>query len=111
LEATKEDMKANPNITYLDEAGKVVSLNKNGEVIVSGDTSGTPYTGKIYQDDSGTLYSNYLYLVKITIKYSVKGALDEYIDNPSDYRTEYRWYWTNSMFNEYYYSVSDFKEL
>jgi hypothetical protein len=55
-------------------------------------------------DDSGTLYSNCLYLVKIVIKYCNKNVLDEYIDLTSEEAiVDYRWYWTNNMFNEYYY--------
>lgn len=71
---------------------------------------------KYWQDDSGTLYSNLLYLVKIVIKYCNKGILDEYIE-PTDEADsnhviiDYRWYWTNSMFNEYYYQTKDFKDL
>ncbi len=101
---------AEVTIQYMRDHPDGIYVNSNAtKVSVSGlkDDSAGPF----YQDDSGTLYSNYLYLVKIIIKYSIKGALEEYIDDPSSYITKYRWYWTNTMFNEYYYSVKDFKEL
>ena len=91
-------------VTYLDGNGnKVNPQNIN---------SNTTY----YQDDSGTLYSNFLYLVKIIIKYCNKGILDEYIEPSGENDSEhvlidYRWFWTNTMFNEYYYNAQDFKDL
>ena len=85
--------------TYLDDSGKVVDINSMQE--------GLTY----YLDDAGTLYSNCLYLVKIVIKYCSIGTLDEYIEDETGYIEDYRWYWTNTMFNDYYYSVQDFKSL
>jgi hypothetical protein len=68
--------------------------------------------GDIYcEDDAGTLYSNCLYLVKIAIKYCNKGSLGNYIESGLDYVYDYRWYWTNTMFNEYYYNTSDYNEI
>jgi hypothetical protein len=58
-----------------------------------------------YLDDAGTLYGNCLYLVKIVVKYCSIGTLDEYIEDETGYIEDYRWYWTNTMFNDYYYSV------
>jgi len=55
------------------------------------------------------LYPNWLYLVRITVRYGVQDALGNYIDTTS--KIFYRWLWTNSMFNEYYYTVSDFNNL
>lgn len=68
------------------------------DYIIEGDT--------IYMNDAGTLYSNFLYGVKIIIKQS-------HVDNKndSDDKTVYRWFWTTSMFNEYYYSIRDFNIL
>lgn len=85
--------------TYLDNSGRVVNINSMQE--------GVTY----YLDDAGTLYSNCLYLVKIIVKYCSIGTLDEYIEDESGYIEDYRWYWTNTMFNDYYYSVQDFKGL
>lgn len=69
-------------------------------------------TEKLYEDDSGTIYSNFLYLVKIVVKYTSVNALGDLdSSNTSDYRIFYRWYWTNTIFNEYYYSVTDFDIL
>lgn len=88
-------------ITYLDSSGNVVTSFSDSEVY--------------YQDDSATLYPNWLYLVKIITKYCDKNVLDEYIEPEENDTTkvlvEYRWLWTNTLFNEYYYQSKDFKEL
>ena len=85
--------------TYLDDSGKVIDIGSMQE--------GVTY----YLDDAGTLYGNCLYLVKIVVKYCSIGTLDEYIEDEAGYIEDYRWYWTNTMFNDYYYSVQDFKGL
>jgi hypothetical protein len=66
---------------------------------------------KWYQNDAGTLYSNILYLAKISIKQS-KG-LDTKSKKDDETSTDifYRWFWTNNMYNQYFYSVDDFKNL
>lgn len=65
----------------------------------------------IYYNDAGTLYSNMLYAVKIVYKYTTKNALGEYdTTNKFNEKCEWRWLWTNTMFNQYYYNVSDFKD-
>lgn len=65
-----------------------------------------------YKNDAGTLYPNMLYLVKITIKYCPKDIIGNFnTDNTSSYKTFYRWYWTNNMFNDSYYNVADFNIL
>lgn len=82
---------------------KFVDSNKT-EVLVSSDAP-------IFYNDAGTLYSNMLYAVKITYKYTTKNALGEYDSTVKDYyKTEWRWLWTNTMFNQYYYNVKDFKD-
>lgn len=85
--------------TYLDSNGKVTSIDnmKDDEYY--------------YLNDAGTIYSNCLYLVKIIVKYCSVGVLDEYIEDQESYIEDYRWYWTNTMFNDYYYSTQDFKGL
>lgn len=80
-------------------------------------TSGNkPTTAKTaygpYKNDAGTLYPNILYLVKITVKYCPKDIIGNFnTDNTSGYKTFYRWYWTNELFNEMYYNTADFKTL
>lgn len=65
-----------------------------------------------YKNDAGTLYPNILYLVRITVKYCPKDIIGNYnTDNVSGYKTFYRWYWTNGLFNEMYYNTADFKDL
>ena len=74
------------------------------------DFTNTKYKS-IYYNDAGTLYSNMLYAVKIVYKYTTKNALGEYdTTNKSNEKCEWRWLWTNTMFNQYYYNVSDFKD-
>lgn len=64
----------------------------------------------LYESDAGILYSNWLYGVKIIVKYEYKNALGNYIhnDNPIIF---YRWLWTNALFNKHYYNIDDFKNL
>lgn len=85
--------------TYLDSSGKVISIDDMKD--------GVDY----YLNDAGTIYSNCLYLVKIIVKYCSIGVLDEYIEDETSYIEDFRWYWTNTMFNDYYYSTQDFRGL
>ena len=73
----------------------------------------TAHEGKQrYTNDAGTIYSNFLYLVKIVVKYTTKNILDEYdTDQTDSFKYYYRWVWTNGLFNESYYSVQDFNNL
>lgn len=82
---------------------KFVDSNKTAVSV----SSSTP----IFYNDAGTLYSNMLYAVKIIYKYTIKNALGEYDSTVKNYyKTEWRWLWTNTMFNQYYYNVKDFKD-
>lgn len=68
-------------------------------------------TSPIFYNDAGTLYSNMLYAVKIIYKYTSKNALGEYNTEGTEWDNfEWRWLWTNTMFNQYYYNVKDFKD-
>lgn len=65
----------------------------------------------IFYNDAGTLYSNMLYAVKIIYKYTSKNVLGEYNTEGIEWNHfEWRWLWTNTMFNQYYYNVKDFKD-
>lgn len=65
----------------------------------------------IFYNDAGTLYSNMLYAVKIIYKYTSKNVLGEYnTEGIEQDHFEWRWLWTNTMFNQYYYNVKDFKD-
>ena len=65
----------------------------------------------IFYNDAGTLYSNMLYAVKIIYKYTSKNVLGEYNTEEIEWdHFEWRWLWTNTMFNQYYYNVKDFKD-
>lgn len=57
-----------------------------------------------YRNDAGTLYYGALYAVKITVWQASKSNIWEK-------QEFYRWYWTNSMYNEYYYNTKDFDSL
>lgn len=68
-------------------------------------------TSPIFYNDAGTLYSNMLYAVKIIYKYTSKNVLGEYNTDGTKWNNfEWRWLWTNTMFNQYYYNVKDFKD-
>lgn len=82
---------------------KVDDPNKQGVTINS--------TSPIFYNDAGTLYSNMLYAVKIIYKYTSKNVLGEYnTEDSKQFKSEWRWLWTNTMFNQYYYNVKDFKD-
>lgn len=69
------------------------------------------FTSPIFYNDAGTLYSNMLYAVKIIYKYTSKNVLGEYNTEGIEWDNfEWRWLWTNTMFNQYYYNVKDFKD-
>lgn len=61
----------------------------------------------VYTNDARTLYSGFIYLAKIIVNQRHKLGEDKGKSN----KIFYRWFWTNSMFNEYFYQVKDFKEL
>lgn len=68
-------------------------------------------TSPIFYNDAGTLYSNMLYAIKIIYKYTSKNVLGEYnTEDSKGFKFEWRWLWTNTMFNQYYYNVKDFKD-
>lgn len=72
----------------------------------------TTDTTTYYQNDAGTLYPNYLYGVKIIIKYTTIDALGQLdIANRNDYKIYNVWYWTSNMYNDYYYNTYDFSTL
>lgn len=89
-------------VTYNKENKKFYKDNK--EVTINS-------TSPIFYNDAGTLYSNMLYAVKIIYKYTSKNVLGEYnTEEIEQFKFEWRWLWTNTMFNQYYYNVRDFKD-
>lgn len=60
------------------------------------------------ENDAGILYSNKLYLVKIYINYSRNNLLGKGYEHVET-RTDYRWFWTTTQFNELYTQLQDFK--
>lgn len=90
-------------VTYNKEDKTFYKDNKDPVTISS--------TSPIFYNDAGTLYSNMLYAVKIIYKYTSKNVLGEYnTDGIKWDHFEWRWLWTNTMFNQYYYNVKDFKD-
>lgn len=123
----------------LNQAGNLTNIDSQGNTIYHAGTvldkksSDSVYLkvsdGKAYKDepkneneilnrdyyacsnDAGIIYSNMLYLVKITVKYTTKDILGNYNSlYKSDYRVFYRWLWTNTSFNQYYTSLKDYNE-
>lgn len=58
-----------------------------------------------YKNDFGTLYYGLPYAVVIEVKYTQTGG------DTSNYKYFYRWLWTNTVFNEWYYNTRDFDDL
>lgn len=123
----------------LNQAGTLTNIDSQGNTIYHAGTvldKGTKDSvylkvsdGKVYKDepkneneilnrdyyacsnDAGIIYSNMLYLVKITVKYTTKDILGNYNSlYTSDYRVFYRWLWTNTSFNQYYTSLKDYND-
>ena len=91
-----------------DEGTIILDSNNKPQLYKEGTNQGATR----YTNDVGTLYPNILYFVRITVKYCTKNILGEFnTDDIKDYKTFYRWYWTNGLFNDNYYSVPDFKIL
>lgn len=105
LSALKDDGTPILHAGIKDINGSIV-LNSDGKPTLK--SEGTE--GDTYQNDAGILYSNMLYAVKITIKYRSKNVLGEYESSNDNDKSEWRWLWTNTMFNDYYYTVKDFKD-
>lgn len=100
--------------TILDKEcdGSVYLITESGKTVKD-----KPSTGELNRDyyacsnDAGIIYSNMLYLVKITVKYTTKDILGNYNSlYTSDYRVFYRWLWTNTSFNQYYTSLKDYND-
>lgn len=102
-------------------AGTVLDKETNGSVYLITESGKTvkdkPSIGELNtnyyacSNDAGIIYSNMLYLVKITVKYTTKDILGNYNSlYKSDYRVFYRWLWTNTSFNQYYTSLKDYND-
>lgn len=100
--------------TVLDKGTKdsVYLITASGKTVKD-----KPSTGELNKhyyacsNDAGIIYSNMLYLVKITVKYTTKDILGNYNSlYKSDYRVFYRWLWTNTSFNQYYTSLKDYND-
>ena len=66
---------------------------------------------KYYLNDCGTIYANSVYLVKIFVNKCAKNALGDLDLTTIEPIVFYRWMWTNTLFNDYYYSTRDFDTL
>ena len=102
------------NVIYKDSEGSAKPLYYKAGKAYNESNFATEHTSTedLYINDAGTLYSNALYLVKIIVKYcrkDVMGKLDT--SDKTEFKTYYRWFWTNTMYNQYYSNVSDFDTL
>lgn len=109
LSALKDDGTPILHAGIKDINGSIV-LNSNGKPEQKPQSKVEEKEVDTYQNDAGILYSNMLYAVKITIKYRSKNVLGEYESSNDNDKSEWRWLWTNTMFNDYYYTVKDFKD-
>lgn len=109
LSALKDDGTPILHAGIKDINGSIV-LNSNGQPEQKPQSKVEDKEVDTYQNDAGILYSNMLYAVKITIKYRSKNVLGEYESSNNNDKSEWRWLWTNTMFNDYYYTVKDFKD-
>lgn len=116
-----ENVDTTLSYVYLDtKAEKLtpieVTYDKEEDIFYKGDEENKQKvtissTSPIFYNDAGTLYSNMLYAVKIIYKYTSKNVLGEYnTEDSKGFKFEWRWLWTNTMFNQYYYNVKDFKD-
>lgn len=105
--ATDEHNRRVPIYTRKD--GEYTKYNYNNEIIGYSYTEHNYKKGNTdyYYDDSGLLYSNLLYLVKIIVKVENKLSTGEYINNNKPL-IFYRWLWTNTLLNDFYQKVTDF---
>lgn len=81
------------------------ALNTNNSWVDVELANGSVY----YQNKAGQLKSNLLYGVHIKVFYATKDVLGNI--EFDEFKTHYRWFWSNKMFNEYYYSTDDFDIL
>lgn len=102
-----EDQKLEPvEVTYDKDENKFYKGDGENKQEVN-----ISYTSPVFYNDAGILYSNMLYAVKIIYKYTSKNVLGEYNTDGTKWdNVEWRWLWTNTMFNQYYYNVKDFKD-
>ena len=116
-----ENVDTTLSYVYLDTKAAIltpieVTYNKEDKKFYKGDEENKQEvnissTSPIFYNDAGTLYSNMLYAVKIIYKYTSKNVLGEYnTEDSKGFKFEWRWLWTNTMFNQYYYNVKDFKD-
>ena len=87
-----------------------IVLNKkygNGNILDT-KSDGTPISSS--NEKIGILKSNSLYLVKIIITQGIQQITKDVIPIQNE-KIEYRWIWTNSIFNDHYYNVQDFDNL
>lgn len=114
------------NGTKICHAGNVVGnyselTSKTGEYVVLDEKTNKPYFDNdnsfsgtstyYYLNDAGVLYQNQLYLVKIIAKYGIVNDLEDFDQDSIVEKVFFRWYWTNSLFNDNYYNIFDFKSL
>lgn len=106
-EEVRQDSEEGQKITEEQKTNKGTFNSDDYHSNNNGLVTGTDKDGNAvyYRNDAGILYSNALYAAEITVWYS-NGKKDLW-----ESKSFLRWYWTNSMFNEYYYNTKDFDTL
>lgn len=102
-ETIKETTTTTPSTTQYKTQYKALTKNNSWEDVTLAENS------KYYQNKTGQLKSNLLYGVHIKVFYATKDVLGNIKSGQPE--THYRWFWSNKMFNEYYYSTDDFDIL
>lgn len=99
--------------SYSGQFTERIILRGNNYTINAIDSNGKDHsTDNNERANAGLIYPNMLYLCKITIKYAKKNALGKYDpQDTSEYKTRYRWLWTNGIFNNNYYTTMDYNNL
>lgn len=110
---------SNPNLSIYDINGNIITHPGYGPLDVTSvdqETLNELITNKIYIkrnnayyiNDAGCLYPNFLYYVIVTVKYQQKDELGNFITGTGTTKEFYRYYWTNTLMNRYYYNNLDF---
>ena len=94
-ENNKYELQLENNVIKYRESGTETWINFNNDE-------------GVYTNDAGTLYSNFLYGVKIIARYGYISSNNEIL-NTTNIVFE-RWFWSNHALNERYYDTKDFKD-
>lgn len=110
--AIKDTFGYNPIKCEYKERGRTWSENSGYYYKDEGIWKEITDTDNIYINDAGILYENFLYKVRIVYKIGSVNSLGEIeVSNQDNWKYDYRWFWTNSLNNEYYFNTTDFSYI